>query len=229
MKKQTPINYRLKRTNRRPGSYRLTIEGGVPVFYAPRDCPLSFIEEEVEKHRHWIEEQLARYQKSTRVNTVLYLGREYPLKIQTGSKSKVEFIDDTFFLTTQTDDPQKLYKLLLNWFIAQALETIPPRITAFAEKVGSYPKKVTFRLQKTRWGSCSTNGNINLNLKLMMAPEWIFNYVIIHELCHLQIPNHSSQFWDLVARHCPRYQEARTWLKANGASLDFEKIRFQLD
>ena len=80
-------------------------------------------------------------------------------------------------------------------------------------------QNVRVKNQKTRWGSCSSKGNINLNLRLMMAPEPAIDYVIVHELCHLRVLNHSPAFWTLVESCFPDYRRWRAWFKEHGASL----------
>jgi predicted metal-dependent hydrolase len=79
--------------------------------------------------------------------------------------------------------------------------------------------RVTIRLQKTRWGSCSSKGNLNYNALLMLAPEAVRDYVVIHELCHLVEMNHSPRFWAQVERYCPDYDSRRSWLKVHGDQL----------
>jgi predicted metal-dependent hydrolase len=82
-----------------------------------------------------------------------------------------------------------------------------------------YPRSLCIKTQKTRWGSCGPNNDINLNWLLMLAPPVVLEYVVVHELCHIQHKNHSKDFWLLVAKHMPDYLTHRRWLKANGASL----------
>lgn len=81
------------------------------------------------------------------------------------------------------------------------------------------PASVTIRDQRTRWGSCSTNGTLSFNWRLVMAPPEILRYVVVHELSHMREPNHSAAFWKVVAQYYPDYREARAWLKKNGALL----------
>lgn len=85
-----------------------------------------------------------------------------------------------------------------------------------------FPRKPTgLRIadQRTRWGSCSGRGVISLNWRLVMAPDPVFAYVVVHELCHLLHPDHSPRFWAEVARHCPHHAEARAWLREHGTRL----------
>ena len=77
--------------------------------------------------------------------------------------------------------------------------------------------RITVREQKTRWGSCSAKGNLNFNWKLILMPEGILDYLVVHELAHRMEMNHSPAFWRVVEREIPDYRERRMWLKKNGA------------
>ena len=101
----------------------------------------------------------------------------------------------------------------------KALTVIPDRVRHFAPIVGVSYGRITIRSQRSRWGSCSGKGNLNFNCLLMLAPEAVADYVIIHELCHLVQHNHSKAFWDLVAQTMPDYAAYRQWLKTHGKSL----------
>ena len=93
------------------------------------------------------------------------------------------------------------------------------RVSEWAPKVGVEVKRVGIRTQRTRWGSCSTEGNLSLNALLMLAPEAVRDYVIVHELCHRKEMNHSRRFWDEVAQILPNYKLQEAWLKENGHAL----------
>ena len=79
--------------------------------------------------------------------------------------------------------------------------------------------RLSIRRAKTRWGSCSRKGNLNFNWKLMMAPEPVIDYVIIHELAHLKEMNHSKNFWKVVAEHCPQWRKRKKWLRDHETEL----------
>lgn len=107
----------------------------------------------------------------------------------------------------------------VNTLADRALVTIPERVRYFAPMVGVTWGRITIRNQKTRWGSCSTKGNLNFNCLLMLAPPEVLDYVVVHELCHRKEMNHSDRFWAEVARICPNYKAHRKWLKENGNTL----------
>lgn len=101
----------------------------------------------------------------------------------------------------------------------RALETIPPRVQHYASQMGVTYGRITIRNQATRWGSCSSQGNLNFNCLLMLTPVEILDYVIVHELAHRKQMNHSDAFWAEVARVFPDYKSRVKWLKSNGAAL----------
>ncbi len=102
---------------------------------------------------------------------------------------------------------------------AQAALVLPPRLLGLAQQHGLSVTKISIRDQRTRWGSCARDGHICLNWRLVLMPEWVRDYVLIHELMHLRRLDHSPAYWRHVAAACPVYREARTWLRANGARL----------
>lgn len=100
-----------------------------------------------------------------------------------------------------------------------AMTRIPERAAEYARLMGVHYNNITIRCQKTRWGSCSSKGNLNFNCLLMKLPENVRDYVIVHELCHLIEPNHSASFWREVSKYCPDYKELRRQLKETGDTL----------
>lgn len=101
----------------------------------------------------------------------------------------------------------------------KALEYIPKRVSYFAKQIGVTYGKITIRNQKTRWGSCSSKGNLNFNCLLMLTPPEVIDYVVVHELCHRKEMNHSKAFWAEVERVLPNYKEQVEWLKENGGRI----------
>ena len=115
---------------------------------------------------------------------------------------------------TQKRDPDRIKELA-----KQAKKEIPPRVEYFANIIGVEYGRIAIRNQKTRWGSCSSKGNLNFNCLLMLVPEDVRDYVIVHELCHLIELNHSPAFWIEVEKIIPDYKQKRKWLKENGSRI----------
>lgn len=113
----------------------------------------------------------------------------------------------------------KLTREDLRDLVARAKTVIPDRVRYFAPMVGVEYEKITVRFQKTRWGSCSSKGNLNFNCLLLLAPPEVLDSVVVHELCHRKEMNHSPAFWREVYRVFPKYDEADRWLKENGPVL----------
>ena len=101
----------------------------------------------------------------------------------------------------------------------QALAEIPKRVAYYAQKLQVTYGRITIRNQKSRWGSCSSKGNLNFNCLLMLTPPEVLDYVVVHELCHRKEMNHSERFWNEVEQILPDYREQKKWLKENGGRL----------
>ena len=100
-----------------------------------------------------------------------------------------------------------------------AVATLIPRLHELAALHGLTVSRVSIRNQRSRWGSCSRQGAISLNFRLVQMPAWVTDYVLIHELMHLQQQNHAPRFWRLVERACPEFREAERWLRRHGRAL----------
>ena len=107
----------------------------------------------------------------------------------------------------------------INRMSEKAHEIIPPRVQYFADKLGVDYGRISIRHQKTRWGSCSKNGNLNFNCLLMEAPPEVIDSVVAHEVCHRKHMNHSKAFYEDLYRIFPEYDKCYEWLKENGAVL----------
>ena len=98
----------------------------------------------------------------------------------------------------------------------QALDVIPKKVKEYAARIGVTYGRITIRNQKSRWGSCSSKGNLNFNCLLMLFPEDVIDYVVIHELCHRKHMNHSKEFYQEIEHVFPEYLKSRKWLKEQG-------------
>lgn len=109
--------------------------------------------------------------------------------------------------------------ILEKWLKLKAREVFCFKLDKLSAQMGVKYKDFRLKEQKTRWGSCSSKGNINLNWRIILAPERVVDYLIIHELAHLKHMNHSASFWQVVGQYCPEYAACRHWLKVNGENL----------
>ena len=107
----------------------------------------------------------------------------------------------------------------------KALSVIPDKVKYYAEIMGVTYGRITIRNQKTRWGRCSSKGNLNFNCLLMLMPDKVLDYVVVHELCHLKQMNHSKKFWKEVERYMPDYKNYKKWLNENGGALIERMLR----
>jgi predicted metal-dependent hydrolase len=119
------------------------------------------------------------------------------------------------------DRPQLWSAMLQAWLRRRATEILVPWLERLAKKTGLRCQNVAIRLQRSRWGSCSSRRHINLNARLLLVPPELVTYLIVHELCHTRELNHSNRFWNLVEQHCPNYQELDRRLNLASRELPF--------
>lgn len=158
----------------------------------------------------------------------LYLGQRLPLQIIWSWSPRIKVraqIDHIEMVAPLSSSPAERKKAMYKYFQQQAREVFTARVETFAGQMNLYPSSVTVRGQKTRWGSCSTEGRVNLNWKLLAAPPEIIDYVVIHELAHLKHMNHSPQFWAVVSQHFPEHKQAKKWLTANEAEIRVQFLK----
>lgn len=114
---------------------------------------------------------------------------------------------------------QALSKEELQELATQAMTLIPQKVRYYAQIIGVTYGRITIWNQRTRWGSCSGKGNLNFNCMLLLMPEEVLDYVVVHELCHRKEMNHSARFWEEVEKILPDYRQRRKWLKDNGGRI----------
>ncbi len=105
----------------------------------------------------------------------------------------------------------------INALVLQAKEVIPKKVAFYAEQIGVAYNRITIRCQRTRWGSCSSQGNLNFNCLLMLLPDEIIDSIVVHELCHRKQMNHSAKFYAEIERVFPDYPRCCQWLNQNGS------------
>ena len=229
------LKYILTRSDRKTIGITIDKNGLVKVT-SPYRVSESYINELLHKKSSWLQKKLMELEsgaaEANRPKTFnngeafLYLGKVFELKIYRNSsckKATVKLEGKSIVIDSPISfDSDSIKKTLRQWYIEQFKYIASERINFYSAKIGVLPKKVTIREQKTRWGSCSSKGNINLNWKLIMASLEVLDYVIVHELCHMIAMNHSEEFWKLVSVFSPQYKNYRDWLRHNGDMLNLD-------
>jgi predicted metal-dependent hydrolase len=154
--------------------------------------------------------------------TLPYLGNNYSLMINKNQvRNSIEIVDGKFIVGVKSAKVSNntLKKVYENWITEKAQDIFEEKVRMHSKKLGVRAKGVAIKNLRNRWGSLTKSGAINLNLNLVKAPEDIIDYIVLHELCHLRIKEHSHRYWDLIYKFMPNYHEKIEWLKVNGDSL----------
>jgi len=212
------IAYRIRRSPR-ARRVRVTVDEqeGVEVVL-PRTAPERAAASAVRELGPWIERQQrrmahARAQVARRPGTVPYLGAELWLAPERG-RTRVHRRGETLLVPAGDHRPA-----LERWYRRAARSEVAPRLDAACDALDRTHSGLTIRGQRTRWASCSSDGVMSFNWRLLLAPASVLDYVVWHEACHLEVRDHSSRFWTLVAERCPDYREHKAWLRVYGATL----------
>jgi predicted metal-dependent hydrolase len=181
------------------------------------------IQKFIEEKKDWIKRKQVKVLEDARPprqyvegETFLYLGKEIPLRIVRDQKTAL-VIDGVFKLTTSAQPQAESH--FEAWYKEQARRVLTERAIFFAHSHNIKPGKIRISSAKTRWGSCSPKKTLSFTWRLVMAPLEIIDYVVVHELCHLEEMNHSKAFWARVEAILPDYKVRRQWLKNNGTDL----------
>ena len=167
-----------------------------------------------------IEEQQRIVEKLNQILPIIDSMAVYGTKKKSGRPKQEEALSfiRTFLQAKKTAQPKTAAPEILE-LKAKAKQELPAAVQKYAGLMGVTYNRITIRHQKTRWGSCTKNGNLNFNCLIMKMPDQVRDYVIIHELAHRKELNHSSKYWAIVAEYCPWYKKAKQWLKDNGQEL----------
>jgi predicted metal-dependent hydrolase len=172
----------------------------------------------VSELRPWIERRLGEAQEvldriAARAGTLPYLGTSLELVPQTG-RTRAHRSGERLLVPAEDARPA-----LERFYRRAARAEIEPRLDRATALTGSAYSGLSIRAQRTRWASCSADGRMSFNWRLLLAPERVLDYVVWHEVCHLDILEHSPRFWALLGRRWPGYREDRDWLRRHGATL----------
>lgn len=207
---------------------------------APMNRSLDIIKKEISEHKEWVEKCNQKFQvlkdkfpvkRFLTGEAFPILGEKFILKIQPADFKKPflqmdldqlqYYYPENWDLKPEQEKEELLKKYLKKFYHELAVTHLNQRLRILSEKTQLFPKRLTFRNQKTRWGSCSSDGSLNLNWKLVAFDQNLIDYVIIHELCHITHPNHSRRFWTLVESFCPDYKRLNKQLNQLQFEVDF--------
>jgi predicted metal-dependent hydrolase len=199
---------------------RVSVDGDGQVRVTlPRKAPARAAAEAVRELAPWIERRRRALERAAAEverspGTVPYLGRELRLQPQPG-RERIHRRGDVLLVPTGDARPA-----LDRWYRRQARAEIAPRLDAAVARAGTRYSGLTIRAQKTRWASCSSTGAMSFNWRLLLAPEGVLDYVVEHEVCHIEVMDHSPRFWALLESRVPAWREHSRWLRRYGSTLN---------
>lgn len=222
--------YQLKRSSRRR-TLALQVGPKGVVVHAPLYLDEQQIAAFVNSKADWLQRQLALRQPDHPVyqlvdGAVLPCADErLTLRIVSDKLSAITAEHGTLWLQlsnrVKPENQQKqVRELVQGWYCQEALRYFSERLDVFATLMRLRHRTLIIKNWQTKWGSCDSSGQICLNWRLLLAPQWVSDYVVIHELAHLKQMNHSPAYWQIVEQYCPNWQLARDYLKQHQQSLD---------
>lgn len=227
----TNFTYTITYSRRRKTICLRVVSPEVIEIIVPVKTPDFDIEKLLQNKIGWVKKQFEalRTLADTPVNSmvcdgasILFLGQPYILKIsQAAAENSVTISDNTILVNISPNSSRKsdCTVVLESWYKKTAADILIDKTNYWSLRLGVSPVKINIKNQKTRWGSCSSRGSINYNWRIVMAPPAVINYLVIHELSHLIVPNHGREFWKAVEKYCPNFKISRNWLKVNGQLL----------
>jgi predicted metal-dependent hydrolase len=222
------LDYQVRRSGRaRHARVVVTPEGTVEVVL-PRRMALRHAEPLVAEKRPWIERTLRRLEQARAAvpvrladgGVVPYLGERLALRVRVeAGRGRAHVARGAAALDLRMAEADELRQALERWYRRQARLEIEPRLAGAARRAGRPAGPLSIRGQRTRWASCSASGAMSFNWRLLLGPVEVLDYVVEHEVAHLEVPDHSPRFWELVAERCPAYREQERWLRRYGSAL----------
>jgi predicted metal-dependent hydrolase len=221
----TSIPYRIRRSDRARHARILVGGDGVEVV-VPRRFPMRAVEPFVQEKSRWIERTLRRMRESEAElpparledgGELPYLGDRLALRVRVEpGRKRPHLARRGDMVTAAVPSRGALRDAVERWYRRQARIEVASRLDAVAR--GRY-RSLQIRGQQTRWASCSSAGAMSFNWRLLLAPAEILDYVVEHEVAHLDVHDHSERFWSLLATRCPDWREREGWLRAHGHAL----------
>lgn len=197
---------------------------------APVGTPEAQIRKLVDSKRQWIFGKIHHPQKYAALphppgkelvngESMLYLGRHYQVEMVDSERQDIQFTQR--FLVPKHMKPQGI-NCFREWYKQRANEKLLPRIQHYAKALGVTYQGAKITESRYQWGSCTPANNLNINWKLIKAPMFVIDYVIVHELAHLLEANHTPRFWGIVKAQLPHMEKAKNWLREHGQVLEEE-------
>lgn len=207
----------------------IKVEEGMVSVVVPKALPIERIERILREKHQWIIDKIALHKVLTTSSekqfvsgeAMSYLGRNYRLKVHAGSFEPVKLVQGRLVVTVPEGSARSnlVREALIGWYKRSALLKLKEKVRRYAKVMGVAPKSVNIKTFKSRWGSCNPKGDLDFNWIIVMAPNRIVDYVVVHELCHLKQLDHSPLFWKEVERIMPDYVECKEWLRENSQLL----------
>jgi len=229
------LEYSLRRSNRKSMGIAIERDGAI-IVTAPHQTRFNEIEKFVSEKKIWIYQKLAKKKTLNRekprrefVNGqgFLYLGKSYRLKLIDNGKMKSARSPNVTVLRLwhgyfelAESEKANARNHFISWYRKQIKEQLKARIPRYDKRIGVTVKDNRILDLGHRWASCGRNGVINFNWRSVMAPVWVLDYILIHEMVHLIERGHTDRFWRLLSRVILDYEEHALWLNENGADLD---------
>jgi len=222
------LDYTIRRSSRRQ-KLTITVERDRSVVvHAPESTSDASIRQVVESRRHWISEKTRHKQKFSSpahppgkelVNgeSVLYLGRQYQIELTQSDESEIRFEQRFLIPAAMTTKPDEV---LRSWYIERAREKILSRVKEYSGILGAKYSNARIVDTRYRWGSCTVRNNVTFNWRLIKAPMYVIDYVIVHELTHILEANHTPRFWNIIRAQSPKMEKAKNWLLEHGQILE---------
>ena len=221
----------IRRDRKRTASIQVSPANEVSIII-PKDLPDDKVKSLIRRKTPWILSKIkfnqeVKYPHKPKEfvsgEAFQYLGRNYRLKVITGGKEGVELKNGRLNVRisqgNSDSNDEKLKSLLMDWYIRNAERKLKERILRFADRIGVTFNGIRIKSLKQRWGSCTKDGGVVFNWKIIIAPIAVVDYVVAHELCHMRYHDHSKEFWALMQRVMPDYREKKEWLRVNGAMM----------
>ena len=223
------LNYQIVRSKNRKRTMTLKVErNGTVVILVPDKTPKEEIHRFFRSRVSWIARKLKEYRdligkaggprRYVTGERFLYLGEEYPLEVIEGKSAKLTLYRGVFRLCSDHNaDGREMFRA---WYRERARQIFLERVSFYGRHLHLSWKGIRITSARTRYGSCSSDDRLSFSFRLVMAPYDVIDYIVVHELAHIRIKNHSKRFWEYIGEVMPDYKRRKEWLATRGYLLD---------